>query len=353
MVVSSLNPVSNDKILHPSIPVIDMSWRRDLVLNLMVRACEEFGFFKLINHGVPKGIIANMENEGKEFFSLPIDEKKKAGPPNPLGYGIRNIGRNGDTGELEYLLLHTNPNSISQRARSICKKDPSKFSRSRFLCSNSGVLDEYVDAVKRLACEILDMLGEGLGVKDKWAFSRLLRDKDSDSLIRMNHYPPYHNTAGSKDGKGSNNCRIGFGEHSDPQIISVLRSNDVEGLQILSSSTNGDVWVPVVPDPSAFFVNVGDTLEALTNGRFISVRHRAMANSYTSRYSMIYFGAPPLHEWISPLPEMITPSTPRRYKSFTWAEYKKIMYSLRLSHNRLSLFQMDDDEERTDMISWL
>ena len=94
-------------------------------------------------------------------------------------------------------------------------------------------------------------------------------------------------------------------------------------------------------------------MQALTNGRFVSVRHRAMANSYTSRLSMIYFGAPPLHAWISPLPETITPSTPRRYKSFTWAEYKKTMYTLRLSHNRLNLYKMDADEEGADTITWL
>ena len=127
MVVPSPIPVSDDRILPLTIPVIDMSWRKDLVLALMVRACEEFGFFKTINHGVSKGVIARMENECKDFFSLPTDEKKKSGPPNPLGYGNRNIGFNGDMGELEYLLLHTNPNTISQRARSLCKKDPSKF----------------------------------------------------------------------------------------------------------------------------------------------------------------------------------------------------------------------------------
>ena len=132
-----------------------------------------------------------------------------------------------------------------------------------------------MDVVRELACEILEMLGEGLGLGDKRAVSRLLRDSESDSLIRLNHYPCYNNASreekrscNNKDGKGSNNNnRIGFGEHSDPQILSILRSNDVEGLQILSSSTNGDLWIPVEPDPSAFFVNVGDTLEVGISSR--------------------------------------------------------------------------------------
>lgn len=77
----------------------------------------------------------------------------------------------------------------------------------------------------------------------------------------------------------------------------------------------------------------------MTNGKLVSVRHRVIVNSYNARMSIVYFGAPPPHASISPLPEMITPENPRQYKSFTWSEYKKAMYSVKLGENRLDHFR--------------
>ncbi|XP_072954627.1 gibberellin 2-beta-dioxygenase 2 [Typha angustifolia] len=345
MVVASATLGYTDIIRARRIPEIDLSQDRDRVKDLVVKACEEFGFFKVIKHGVPEELITRMESAGSEFFALPAREKMKAGPPTPLGYGSKTIGFNGDVGELEYLLLHANPAFVSNKAVLISKKDPSKF---------SYVVNEYVDAVRQLSCEILAMVGEGLGLRDSGALSRAIRDSESDCLVRLNHYPQMveEEEEEEEDDNISSRRRVGFGEHSDPQILSILHSNDVDGLQIRSPADGGvdgaATWVPVPPDPDAFFVHVGDLLQAMTNGRLVSVRHRAMANSsYKSRLSIVFFGAPPLHSLISPLPEMITPALPRRYKSFTWAEYKKTMYSLRLSHNRLDLFRADDgDDER-------
>lgn len=130
----------------------------------------------------------------------------------------------------------------------------------------SCVVSDYVDKVRKLACDLLEMLGEGIGVEDTKAFSKLVTDSESDSLVRLNHYPSCDANSGerlnimkSKDDKGP---RIGFGDHSDPQILTILRSNEVEGLQIQSPS-DSSVWIPVKSDPSAFFINVGDALQVL------------------------------------------------------------------------------------------
>ncbi|WJX13535.1 Gibberellin 2-beta-dioxygenase 2 [Trifolium repens] len=322
------------------IPTIDLSMERSELSELVVKACEEYGFFKVVNHSVPKEVISRLEEEGTEFFSKTSSEKHQASTSTPFGYGCKNIGPNGDMGDLEYLLLHTNPNSISERSKTIAKDHPIKF---------SSIINDYVEAVKELTCEILELAAEGLWVPDKSSLSNIIKDVHSDSLLRINHYPPVKKANDNWDTsklQSTNNNTIGFGEHSDPQILTILRSNNVGGLQI---STQHDLWLPVPPDPNEFYVMVGDALQVLTNGRFVSVRHRVLTNTTKPRMSMMYFAAPPLNWWISPLSKMVTAHNPSLYKPFTWAQYKQAAYALRLGDTRLDQFMRVHKKEASNI----
>ncbi|KAI7990182.1 Gibberellin 2-beta-dioxygenase 2 [Camellia lanceoleosa] len=257
MVVPSRTPFRTKKARSVGIPIIDLSLERSVLSEKIVQACQDYGFFKVVNHGVPMEIIARMEKEGSDFFAKPASEKQQqaGGLPSPFGYGCKNIGFNGDVGELEYLLLHTNHLSISDISKAISSINPTKFS-----CA----VNDYIQAVRSLTCEMLDLMAEGLWVPDKSIFSRLIGDVHSDSCFRLNHYPPMENSREwDPSPKLNANTRMGFGEHSDPQILTILRSNDVEGLQIC---LHDGLWVPVTPDPTEFCVFVGDVLQAMTNG---------------------------------------------------------------------------------------
>ncbi|XP_057809771.1 gibberellin 2-beta-dioxygenase 4-like [Salvia miltiorrhiza] len=305
MVVISQNPTMKMEKIRDDIelPIINLCNRSE-AMKEMVKACEEYGFFKVINHGVPQGIISQVEEEARGFFAKPGPEKMRAGPP----YGCKNIGLQGDVGEVEYLILQTNSPFI------IPTDESNKF---------RSAINAYVEAVRKLACDILDLLVEGVcGSEGGSALSRLMRDSENDSILRLNHYP-----AGEVS-------KIGFGEHTDPQIITLLRSNGVEGLQI---SVQDGLWVPVNPYPdSAFCVNVGDILQVMTNGRFVSVKHRVAVQAYESRMSIAYFVAPALHATVSCLPGLGLPL----YRSFTWGEYKQAVYTGRLADTRLNLFAL-------------
>lgn len=115
------------------IPTVDMSSAPDDLARRLVRACSERGFFKAINHGVPARAVARLDAAASAFFALPAREKQVAGPPDPLGYGSRNIGGNGDVGELEYLILHADPAAVARKATVIDAEDPSRFRYDLYL----------------------------------------------------------------------------------------------------------------------------------------------------------------------------------------------------------------------------
>ncbi|KAL0300588.1 UNVERIFIED_CONTAM: Gibberellin 2-beta-dioxygenase [Sesamum radiatum] len=303
--------------IFSGIPVVDLSDPNAKAR--VVEACREFGFFKLINHGVSMELFNLLEAEAVKFFNLPQQEKEKSGPPNPFGYGNKRIGPNGDVGWVEYLLFSTtnshNPNPIFPGIP------------QTLWC----LVNEYVSAVRNMGCEVLEMIADELQMGAKDALSRLIRDENSDSCFRLNHYPPCPELQAL-----SGRNLIGFGEHTDPQIISVLRSNNTSGLQICLKDGS---WVSVPSDHTSFYINVGDSLQVMSNGRFRSVKHRVLADSLKSRVSMIYFGGPGLSEKIRPLSSVMEDGEESLYKEFTWSEYKKSAYKSRLGDNRLSLFE--------------
>ncbi|KAJ0971829.1 hypothetical protein J5N97_019788 [Dioscorea zingiberensis] len=304
------------------IPIIDLSDPVSASTSI-VRACEEFGFFEVTGHGIPRDLMIRLEADAVKFFSLPQVEKERAGQPNPFGYGNKKIGANGDVGWLEYLLMDVTSKPMNHSSLSFLSEPSATSFRS--------ALSEYIAAVRRLAGEVLELIADGLGIKPRDVFSRLVMDEESDSVFRLNHYPPFPLFQGL-----NRSSLTGFGEHTDPQVISVLRSNDTAGLQI---ALRDGSWVPVHPDQDSFFINVGDSLQVLTNGRFRSVRHRVVANGMRSRVSMIYFGGPAPRERLAPLAQLMEDGEQSLYKDFTWFEYKASAYKSRLADNRLAQFE--------------
>uniref|UniRef100_A0A0E0L4M6 gibberellin 2beta-dioxygenase n=2 Tax=Oryza punctata TaxID=4537 RepID=A0A0E0L4M6_ORYPU len=309
------------------VPVVDLAApgaARDVI-----RACERFGFLKVVSHGVGEGVVGRLEAEAVRFFASPQAVKDAHGPASPFGYGNKRIGRNGDMGWLEYLLLAIDGESLSRAS-------PAPSSSLR------DAANEYVGAMRRMARTVLEMVAEGLGVTPRGALADMVvADAASDQLLRLNHYPPCPLLQNLMP-----NCSpTGFGEHTDPQLISILHSNSTSGLQVAlhhDDAAGDHQWVTVPPDPTSFLVIVGDSLQVMTNGRLRSVRHRVVANKLKSRVSMIYFGGPPLEQRIAPLRQLLAGGgdgeEQSRYEEFTWGEYKKAAYLSRLGDNRLAPF---------------
>ncbi|KAE8660810.1 Detected protein of unknown function [Hibiscus syriacus] len=187
MVVESPVSVRSKKNRAVGIPSIDLSLDRSKVSELIVQACQNYGFFK-----------------------------QHAEPTDGFGYGSRNIGLNGDKGGGKIV------GYPQYQIESNFRKRPPNYEMP-----SVGAANGYIKAVRDLASEILDLEAEGLRVHDRYVFSKLIEDVQNDSVLRFNHCPSLKTSKSRKD-----DDEVGFGEHSNPQILTILRFNDVSGLQI-------------------------------------------------------------------------------------------------------------------------
>ncbi|KAF4352280.1 hypothetical protein F8388_005927 [Cannabis sativa] len=61
-----------------SIPIIDLSITdHNLLVHKITQACEEYGFFQITNHGVPKDLCKKTMTAVADFYSLPSQERSQ------------------------------------------------------------------------------------------------------------------------------------------------------------------------------------------------------------------------------------------------------------------------------------
>ncbi|KAI3984117.1 hypothetical protein MKX01_035244 [Papaver californicum] len=78
----------------PEIPVIDFgNPDENTLVSFISNASQEWGFFQIINHGLPTEATKNLLKVGREFFELPDEEKeicaKVPGSDSLEGYGTK------------------------------------------------------------------------------------------------------------------------------------------------------------------------------------------------------------------------------------------------------------------------
>lgn len=105
------------------------------------------------------------------------------------------------------------------------------------------VTEEYSDNLMALACKLLEVLSEAMGL-DKEAVRKA--SVDMDQKIVVNFYPKCPQPE----------LTLGVKRHTDPGTITLLLQDLVGGLQ--ATRDNGNTWITVQPIEGAFVVNLGD-----------------------------------------------------------------------------------------------
>ncbi|KAB1214025.1 Protein SRG1 [Morella rubra] len=264
----------------------------------LATACEKWGFFQVINHEIELSLFESIEKVAKGFFMLPLEEKQKypMAPGTIQGYGQAFVFS--EDQKLDWcnmFALGVEPQYI--RNPKLWPTKPAKFSET---------VDAYSREVRKLCNNLLKYIAMSLGLRED-VFADMFGV--AVQAIRMNYYPPCSRP----------DLVLGLSPHSDGSALTVLQQGKGSsvGLQILKDN----IWVPVKPIPNALVINVGDTIEVLTNGKYKSVEHRAVTHMEKDRLSIVTFYAPSYELELGPMPELVDENNPCKYRRYNHGEY--------------------------------
>jgi len=257
-------------------------------------ACTDTGFFTIVGHGVPAGLIAETRGKAVEFFALPTEEKLKVErPPQKISRGYN---RTGDR-SLAYSLGVAAPPDI-QEAFAFGPDDTSEADwragdvAAAMLARNlwpdrpagfRATMTAYYAAMSALGHTVLGLMARALDVPEDFFAGKFDREA---SVARIIRYPAL--TAPPAPGQ------LRAGVHTDYGTITFVRGDDTAGgLQV--KARNGG-WIDVHIAPDALVCNLGDAMMRWTNDRWVSTLHRVAvppqdANA-PDRISLVFFQLP-------------------------------------------------------------
>ncbi|KAL3687405.1 hypothetical protein R1sor_013714 [Riccia sorocarpa] len=282
-------------------PVIDLyditkpERRREIVRSIS-EACETWGFFQITNHGFDEALMKRTIEVFTEFFQLPDEEKLSIEASQVSGGHSQGYFRPRTDGHVlqkatEFLYnLYGPEEEIDTRP----SQPPSLQS----------TIEAYVEAMDGLSREILGLLSEGLGLPQ----TTLAVYMGSSHGVRTNYYQPTQNVLEKV---------FSVSPHTDPGALTLLLTNDVSGTQVKKD----DRWVQISPVPGSFLVNVGDQIEILSNGRYMSVEHRGVPHETQHRLTLATFTHPVPSTVVGPIPLLLDESHPQLYKTQTYSSY--------------------------------
>ncbi|KAL6626304.1 hypothetical protein ACP70R_030030 [Stipagrostis hirtigluma subsp. patula] len=309
---------ADEVIAGCAIPVVDLSRlldprSSDKELAILGSACQHWGFFQLINHGVPDEVILEVKKGITEFFELPLEAKKVYAqqPGSVEGYGqsfVFDDTQKLDWADMIYLMVRP---AESRDTRFWPARPPSFM----------GSVDRYSAEAARVASCLLRFMAVDMGVPPE----RLLEVfRGQPQSMRVSYYPP---------------CRqagdvLGLSPHTDATGLALLlHVNGVQGLQIKRDGR----WLAVDPMDKAFVVSIGDILEILSNGRYRSIEHRAVVHPDRERISATMFHQPCEDTTVGPLPELVKVVGEARYKSMGYMDFMKRFFASKLDGRRSHL----------------
>ena len=259
------------------------------------RACRDLGFFTIVGHGVDAGLCRRLDACARDFFARPDAEKEaiamaRGGRAWRGWFPVGGELTSGRPDRKEGIYFGAELPADDERVRAGRPLHGPNLFPSAPADLRRAVL-EYMAALTTLGQTVMRGIALGLGLDRDW-FARSLT-AEPVTLFRIFHYPPA--SPGEADSWG-------VGEHTDYGLLTILMQDSTGGLQVRTPQG----WTDVPPDPDAFVCNVGDMLERITRGRYISTPHRARNAGAGDRLSFPFFFDPGWDTDVQPIADLTT-----------------------------------------------
>ncbi|XP_039028694.1 1-aminocyclopropane-1-carboxylate oxidase homolog 1-like [Hibiscus syriacus] len=310
------HPTLKDPYLHSDfqVPVIDLKDVLDPVqhkeiVEKMRSASEEWGFFQVINHGIPQHVLKEAVDGVRRFHEQPRKVKTTYyGRTGVVRYYTNYALKSKGVSWIDTLACVMAPNPTPEKYPSACR----------------DIFMEYSKHVESLGEVILGLLSEALCLDPEHL-------KDIGCSEGYAFHCQYYPACPEPD------RTLGVMRHRDPDFFTILVQNEIQGLQVL----HRDHWIDISPMKGAVIVNIGDLLQLISNDKFKSVDHRVLATSAGPRVSLACLfttDLQPSDKVYAPIEQLLSPHNPPLYKGTTIPNYLKTYVSK--PGNGLSLLKL-------------
>ncbi|KAF7815113.1 1-aminocyclopropane-1-carboxylate oxidase [Senna tora] len=268
---------------------------RNATMEKINDACQNWGFFELVNHGISHEFMDRVERLTKEHYRKCMEQRFNEVVATKALQGVKAEVKDMDWEHFLFCVI---------------------FLSQTYLKSliSLKVMKEFAGKLEKLAEELLDLLCENLGLEKGYLKKAFYGSRGPTFGTKVANYPPCPNPELVK----------GLRAHTDAGgIILLFQDDTVCGLQLLKDGH----WIDVPPMRHSIVVNLGDQLEVITNGKYKSVEHRVIAQTNGTRMSIASFYNPGSDAVIYPAPTLVKNEAKEKnqvYPKFVFEDYMNL-----------------------------